>query len=203
MSKLYQGLGVALNGVANEIVRVSEASGPMFVIVNNKGLVNIMPMVIRKSDSARVAFNDEVAVTGDNTPAYTGNAALIDFTTGLLATARFIVPGSLTMVLAVAGTGSNARDYYGDGKLYTVDVDLDECGTINYFTGAVDLHFPAGKVPGAGIITGSYSYFAHPVVPNGIVTYPVGILPPEDTYILKAAASAGNSQVNLDVVVTY
>jgi hypothetical protein len=189
MSATSQGFGAALKNEAAEILRITDAKGPITLVcqhVDEDG-DEVVLSVSRKSDGALVALAEDTAVSGEDT-GYDGNAALLDFT-GQSLDELPIVPGSVTIIPTAGGNSVNATDRDGDGKLYTADNDEDECGSIDYFTGALVLHYPAGKAPNTTNILADYTYGVS-TVKLGQKNYYIGNLVPGENYeslIIKAA----------------
>jgi len=158
MSAVHQGFGAALENAATEIMRIGEAKGPITLSVKHVdedgGLLVVQ--VSRKSDGALVALAEETAVTDEDT-AYDGDASELVFTGQALDNTP-IVPGSVTIKPTAGGNTVNLVDTNADGILYTDDVDADVAGSVNYFTGDLELSFPSGKDPAATNILADYSY---------------------------------------------
>lgn len=199
MSATSQGFGAALENAAAEILRVTDAKGPITLVcqhVDEDG-DEVVLSVSRKSDGALVALEEDTAVTAEDT-AYDGDTSELDFTGQALNNVP-IVPGSVTVKPTAGGNSVNATDRDGDGKLYTDDEDEDECGSINYFTGALVLHYPTGKAPNTTNITADYTY-SEKTVKLGQKNYYIGNLVPGDDYeslIIKAAGKL-NSRVRIE-----
>lgn len=158
MSAVHQGFGAALENAAAEILRIGEAKGPITLSVKHAdedgGLVVVQ--VTRKSDGALVALAEDTAVTDEDT-AYDGDASTLVFTGEALDNTP-IVPGSVTIKPTAGGNSVNLVDTNADGILYTDDDDADQAGSINYFTGALELSFPTGKDPNTTNILADYTY---------------------------------------------
>ena len=202
MSSVQQGFGAALENEAAQVMEISEAYGPITIVVRNLDARDVVLSVSRKTTSALVALAQDTAVTNEDT-GYDGDASTLVFTGQALNNVP-IVPGSVTIAPTAGGNTVNATDLYGDGKLYTSDVDLDFCGTIDYFTGALELSYPTGKDPAATNILANYTY-SEKTLASGIKTYQVNNLSPKDfeSLIVKAAAKAGPARVRVVGFKTY
>lgn len=158
MSAVHQGYAAALENAVGLALTIGEAKGPITLFVKHVdedgGLVVVQ--VTRKSDGALVALAEDTAVTDEDT-GYDGDASTLVFTGQSLDNTP-IVPGSVTVKPTAGGNTVNLVDTNGDGILYTVDDDADVAGSINYFTGALNLNFPSGKDPAATNILADYTY---------------------------------------------
>lgn len=206
MSARFQSFGAALENVATEVIRVGEALGPVTLILNNLGSSDVILAVNRLSDDSVIALDDDTAVTGHAfSPAYTGNTSTLDFT-GSTVSHTFLIPGTVTVTPTTGGNSVNSSDVYQDGILYaSISSVYVECGTVNYFTGAIDLHYPTGKAPNTGAITASFSYSSKSCKPLGKVTKRISNLPPSETFIVKALSKLtyGSSKVRIEGIVTF
>jgi hypothetical protein len=206
MGSQQRSFGAALENKANEICRIGEALGPVTLVVDNRGDNEVVLSVSRLSDGALIPLDDDVALTSQAIgTGYTGNTTLLDFT-GKAVTHKPIVPGSVTVTPTAGGTSVNSTDKDGDGKLYAYYTGAYHlCGTVDYFTGAIDLHYPTGKAPNTGAITANYSYSSESVKPLAKVSKRINNLPPTATYLVKAAAKngAGSSQVRVDGFISF
>jgi len=201
MSSIHDGLGAALENQASEILRVGEALGPVTLTVDNRGDNDVILSVEKLSDGSHVALDDETAVTGEDT-AYDGDTSETDFSGEDLNNTP-VVPGTVTVKPTTGGSSVNATDKDGDGKLYTDDVDLDECGTIDYATGALVLSYPTGKEPNTTNITADYSYSGGATKPLGKSTKRLSNNPPEETFVVKAVGLGGPSQVRVEGHISF
>lgn len=198
MSANHDGYGAALENAATEIMRISETpGGPVTLSIHNQGSGTLVPSVVRKSDSANIALAEETAVADEDT-VYNGDTSTLAFSGESLNNTP-IVPGTVNVKPTAGGNSVNATDRDGDGKLYTTDNDEDECGSINYFTGALILSYPAGKAPNTGDIDADYSY-GELCNALGKKTYRISNVVTGGSYdslIVKVAASA-NSEVRVE-----
>jgi hypothetical protein len=199
MSATSQGFGAALKNAAAEILRVTDAKGPITIVANQVDSAGdeIVLSVSKKSDGSLVALDEDTAVTDEDT-GYDGDTTTLDFSGEDLNNVP-IVPGSVTITPTAGGNTVDATDRDGDGKLYTDDTDEDECGSIDYFTGALVLAYPSGKAPNTTNITADYTY-SEKTVKLGQKNYHVGNLVPGSDYeslIIKAAGKE-NSKVRIE-----
>jgi len=201
MSSVHDGLGVALENQASEIMRIGAALGPVTLVANNLGEDNSVVLSCHKvSDGSRVALNSETEVADEDTT-YDGDTSTTDFSGAALANTP-IVPGSVVVKPTAGGNSVNAKDLNGDGKLYTDDVDQDECGTIDYATGDLVLSYPTGKEPNTTNILADYSY-GQEVKPLGQVSDRLLNNPPSEDYIVKAAGLSGSSRVRTEGLISF
>lgn len=114
---------------------------------------------------------------------YVGNGSTLDFS-GESLDYRPIVPRSVTLI--PGGGGTTLQDG-GDGKFYTVDADAQYAGDIDYFTGAITLHYPVGKAPGVGEITADYLYESEVLKPYGRKSYTWTNISPQDVLVVGGA----------------
>ena len=199
MSATSQGYGAALKNAAAEILRITDAKGPITLVCKHadEDGDEVVLSCSKKSDGSLVALDTETAVTDEDTT-YDGNASTLNFSGASLANTP-IVPGSLTVKPTAGGNSVNAVDRDGDGKLYTDDNDEDECGSIDYFTGALVLTYPTGKDPNTTNILADYSY-GESVVKLGQKNFYIGNLVPGDDFeslIIKAAGKL-NSRISIE-----
>lgn len=204
MSARYEGFGAALKNAATEdILAITEVTGPVTIVVKNKSETaanGLVVSVIKKSDSENVKLAEDTAVAAENT-GYTGNASTLDFT-GQVLNNLPVVPGTVVVEPTTGGNTVNAKDRDGDGILYTDDVDEDACGTINYFTGALALHYPLGKDPNTGAISADYNY-GKLVVAGGVKSMQIPSLAPTDEVLYVRAASLNGAKVSVEAFVNF
>lgn len=198
MSATHQGYGAALKNAAAVILNIGEAKGPITLAVHHvdEDGDEVVLSVSRKSDGRLVALAEDTAVSDEDT-GYDGNASTLDFTGQSLDNLP-IVPGSVTVKPTAGGNTVNLIDRDGDGQLYTDDADQDWAGTIDYFTGALVLHFPTGKDPNTTNILADYTYGVATQV-LGQQNFQIPYLNPVDfeTLIVKAAGKE-NSRVRIE-----
>jgi hypothetical protein len=206
MSSQFRSLGAALENKANEIARIGEALGPVTLAVANRGDNEVVLSVKRLSDGAHIALDDETAETGHAIgTGYTGDTTTRDFTTKALAHVP-VVPGTVEVTPTAGGNSVNCSDKDADGLLYAYyTAAWHLCGSIDYFTGLLELHYPVGKAPNTGAITCNFSHVPKTTKPLGKVSKRVGNLPPTATYIISAAAKlgGGSSQVRVDGFLSF
>jgi len=200
MSVSHIGQGAALENAANEIVRVTDAQGPLTIIVKHidGDGDDVVLSVSRQSDSSIVALNEDTAVASEDT-AYDGDTATLAFSGESLDNTP-IVPGTVTIEPTAGGDSVNATDRDGDGILYTDDNDEDACGTIDYFTGALVLDYPTGKAPNTTNILADYTYSEETAVLGQKNYYISNLSPVNYESLVIKAASASNSRVHIEVV---
>jgi hypothetical protein len=200
MSVSFNGQGAALENVANEILRVQDAQGPLTIIVKHidEDGDQVALSVSRQSDSAIVALDEDTAVSNEDT-AYDGDTSTLAFSGESLNNTP-IVPGTVVIEPTAGGNSVDATDRDGDGLLYTDDVDEDLCGTIDYFTGALVLDYPTGKAPNTTNITADYTYSLATEKLGQKNFYISNLSPVNNESLIIKAASAANSRVHIEVV---
>ena len=205
MSTKQSAFGAALDNVAHEICRVGEARGPVTLIVNGEGNNDVIVQVKKLSDGSIVSLNDDTTRTLQAfTPAYTGNTVLLDFTGSI--SYVYLVPGTVHVIPTSGGNSVNAADDDADGILYaTISAVKTAVGTVNYFTGAIELHYPAGSEPNTGAIRWTAHTTAAPTKAHGKTSKRVSNLPPAETYIVSACAKKGSGSCTLriDAIVSF
>lgn len=169
--RIAEDVGYAKNNEKNLIQRIDQ-DGPTSLTVQNLGEAAVVFSAEKHSDDSNIAMSGDTAVAAENT-GYTGNDSTLAFT-GQALNNTAIVPGTVEIIPT---TGSNTVDAYdtdGDGILYTDDDDAEECGTINYHTGALVLAYPTGKAPNTGTISANYNYQTATVADAGqqVMTIP-------------------------------
>jgi hypothetical protein len=204
MSANHDGYGAALENAAAEILRISETpGGPVTLALHNQGTGDLVPTVSRKSDGAHVALAEETAIADEDT-VYNGDTSTLAFSGESLDNTP-IVPGTVTVKPPVGGQSVNATDRDGDGKLYTDDNDEDECGSINYFTGALVLNYPTGKAPNTGDIDADYSHMDAVCTGLGKKTYAIQNVVTGgsfETLLVKVAGSV-NSECRVEAFQSF
>lgn len=162
-------VGTGKVNTANELMTIDEFEGPVAVIAQNVGSVSVELSFVKSTDLTTPLTTDvDTAVTAENT-GYTGDTATLTFS-GQVLNHLPIIPKTIEVKPTAGGDTVNAKDLNGDGLLYTSDVDLDECGYVNYFTGAITLYYPTGKAPNTGAISADYKY-SSAIVAQGIKMY--------------------------------
>ncbi len=193
--------GAAENNKAIEVLRF-KSLGPVQIVLNNQSATGTCVMSVEKlSDGSAVATDKDTDVTAEGPP-YTGNASTLVFT-GQVLNNLPIVPGSVDVTPTAGGNTVDCTDVNKDGILYSTDVDLDVCGTINYFTGALELSYPLGKDPNTGAITADYSY-QDILRAKGHKNYTISNLVADETLICKVATDiAGGALIKAHGVSTW
>lgn len=200
MSATFDGRGAALENAVGEVVRIDNVYGPVSLAVTNLDTASLVVQAKRKSSGALVALTEDTAVAAEDT-AYDGDTSTLDFTGEALNNVP-IVPGSVTIKPTAGGTTVNATDRDGDGKLYTADDDEDECGSINYFTGALELHYPTGKAPNTTNITADYTY-SQIIGGLGKKTVHVPFMSAvDDEVLIISVAGSANARVRIEAFVS-
>jgi hypothetical protein len=196
--------GVGKVNEANEVMTITDMVGPILVQVKNEVGTTAIDVGIsfRKSDApdTPITNDQDTAVTSENT-LYVGDGGTLIFSGQALDNVH-ILPQSITVHPLGGGTSVDATDRDGDGLLYTDDVDEDECGTINYATGALNLSYPAGKAPGAGAggrIDANYKYGGS-IVAQGVKAYRINNLKQHES--IKVYATSATLPAPLSVTVS-
>lgn len=129
-----------------------QSIGPVQFELENQGSAEVVLSARKLSDDSLVLTHRDTAQSAEST-AYTGNGSTTDFT-GQALNVLPVVPGSV--VLIPATSGPDLIDKNRDGNLVTDDADNDLGGTIDYFTGVLELSYPVGKEPD-GLISADYT----------------------------------------------
>jgi hypothetical protein len=178
--RVFSGIGGAK---LNELVQVGrvEAQGSIMAMVQN----------LSSAGNAVVAFFKEVTGTqvhpATDTPVasedtgYDGDTSEDTFTGQSLNNVP-IVPG--TVVVTPATTGGILHDG-GDGFMY--NATGVESGTVNYFTGALNLHYATADIPN-GQLNAAYKYQDDVLVHGGRKVFSFNNNSPDDALVIKAAA---------------
>ncbi len=142
---VHENSGVAKRNEAIEVARFPSL-GPASIELHNQD-ANAVCVVRIEKDSDGSALHDsakDTVRTAEDT-VYDGDGATLAFSGEVLNNLP-VVPGT---ALIYNPTGSVSLQDQGDGTFHTVDVDDEYAGTIDYFTGALTLAYPAGKAPTA------------------------------------------------------
>lgn len=127
----------------------------------------------------------------DEDTAYNGNNATLLFTGEALDNTP-ILPRSVTVKPATGGNTVNLIDRDGDGILYTDDDDEDEAGSVDYFTGDINLSFPTGKAPNTGDIDCDYKHEDEALAVSGRKSFIFESLNPTDILVINACCKQGS-----------
>jgi hypothetical protein len=205
MSSVHDGFGSAPQNAVPTLATtpVTETpGGPTAVAVHNVGDNPVVVQVRRTSDDTLVALEEDTAVASEDT-AYDGDTSTLAFS-GENLNSLPIVPGSVEIVPTAGGDSVDAKDTNGDGILFTDDVDADECGTIDYLTGALVLNYPAGKAPNTTNILANYTQGVQ-VVAGGKRMLNVQNFSPQtfEGLEVRAAGLGGTSKVRLEAFQTF
>lgn len=200
--RIYEDQGAAELNKANQVGRV-ESIGPVTVVVNNlDDDANLVVSFDNEQTGDQILSDRDTAVADEDTT-YDGDTSQLVFTGASLGNTP-ILPRSVTVKPAVGGDSVNLIDRDGDGNLYTVDDDEDFAGTVDYFTGALELSFPAGKAPNTGDIDADYAYQDELLVPRGRRNYQIGnSLPDEAVRVYAATDAAAGASVKTESVGTW
>lgn len=200
--RIFEDQGAAELNKAVKVGRV-ESVGPITVVAQNLSELHNVVLSFENETTASQVFSDKDTAVADEDTVYDGDTSDLVFTGEDLDNTP-IIPGSVT-VKPTAGVDSvNLVDRDGDGRLYTVDVDEDFAGTIDYFTGALELSFPAGKAPNTGDIDADYSYQDEATTPRGRRNFQILNSLPEEALVVKAACDdAAGAGVKVEAVGTW
>ncbi|MCG8435650.1 MAG: hypothetical protein MJA83_16625, partial [Gammaproteobacteria bacterium] len=122
----------------NKAVQVSqptqpvESVGPVIILLENQGSGNVVLQAKRRSDNVILASDKDTAVADEDT-VYNGDTSTLVFSGQALDNTP-IIPGTVVVKPTAGGDSVNLTDRDSDGRLYTVDVDEDFAGTVDYFT---------------------------------------------------------------------
>lgn len=179
--RVFEDVGAAKLNQSLKCGRV-ESIGPMVIsVINQSDVANLVLTFMKERTSTAVYSDKDTNVSSEDT-AYDGNDSTRDFT-GQALNHLPILPRSVT--IDDATNHKILRDTYGDGTLYLVATG-QAAGTINYFTGALDLHYPAGQAPN-GQINASYHYQDAALVHGGQKNFVIASGLPDDALTVYAA----------------
>lgn len=197
--QVFQGQGCAELNNAIQITRVESVGGVSIVAQNEDDDASLVMMFQNEQTGVRVNSDKDTNVSAEDT-GYNGDTSDLAFS-GQTLNNLPVVPKSVTVIPESGGDSVNATDRDGDGRLYTADNDEDFCGTINYFTGALTLAFPAGKAPNTGDIDCSYTHQGSAIVARGQRTFTISAsLPDEHILVYAAASNAQGARCRVDAV---
>lgn len=186
----------------NELVELGrfDSQGPIDVIVRNLSTTgDAVVKIEKKSDSSMLVTNKDTAVTAEGS-GYVGNGVTTAFT-GQSINNVPVVPGSITV--NDAGGSYDLVDG-GDGIMYTDDTDEDVAGTVDYFTGAIVLAYPAGKEPSGGAMTFDYYYQDSVLTKGGQKTFHVNNVQQDEELVVKAASDVeGGTELRCEMISTW
>lgn len=188
-STLFKTTKGYLKNNAAEMMRVA-GLGPVVVVAQNQEGVDCIVNAYKISP-AGVAGRAETSTTAtavaDEATGWSGDAHTLAFTAQSLNNVP-IVPKSV--ILHNDNAGELLCFDGGDGHFYTSDADEDECGTIDYFTGLMELHFPIGKAPAVGAIDGAYLYEDDALHHYGRKVFTFQNLNPAEILVIGGACAA-------------
>lgn len=200
--RIFEDQGAAELNKANQVGRV-ESIGPVTVVVNNlDDDANLVVSFDNEQTGDQILSDRDTAVADEDT-SYDGDTSQLVFTGASLGNTP-ILPRSVLVKPEPGVDSVNLIDRDGDGNLYTVDDDEDFAGTVNYFTGALELSFPTGKAPNTGDILADYAYQDELLVPRGRRNYQIGnSLPDEAVRVYAATDAAAGASVKTESVGTW
>lgn len=176
--------GAAKNNEAIKIASLS-SNGPVLLMAHNLGDNEVVLRCEIEGDGAFKKMEQDTLRAAEDS-AYDGDESETDFSGKALSNLP-IVPGTVRVLGLAPAPDLVDRD--GDGVLYTDDDDEDEAGSIDYFSGALELSYPTGKAPGSGNIDVDYYSQDAALNPRGKKTYQVSNVGPGKTLVIKAAAN--------------
>lgn len=195
---MQQSMGVGKVNEALQVMTIDGVYGPIAIGAESLGTTSLALMCAKEGALATPLVTDQdTAVTAEAT-GYTGNTVLLAFTGQSLNNVP-ILPKSVEVKPTAGGDTVNCKDLNGDGILYTSDVDLDACGYVDYFTGAIRLNFPAGKAPNTGAITCDYKYSVA-IVGRGMQMFRINNVRPGERIRVYAVAQTTPAQIQVDVM---
>lgn len=200
--RVFEGQGAAELNKAVQVGRV-ESVGPVTAVVQNLSDDANLVVSFDNEQTGAQLFSDQDTAVADEDTAYDGDDSTLVFTGEVLNNTP-IVPKSVTVKPPASGSSVNATDRDGDGRLYTADVDEDFCGTIDYFTGALELSYPAGKEPDTGDIDADYTHQGSAMVPKGQRNFLLSnSLPDEHVRVYAACDQLSGAPVKVDSLGTW
>lgn len=201
--RIFEDQGAAELNKANQVGRVESIGPATLILTSLSDAGNVVAAFENEQTGARIDSDKDTAVADEDTT-YDGDGSTLVFS-GQTTANTPVVPKSVTIVDAGA-VAPDLIDRDGDGRLYTDDVDEDFAGTVDYFTGALELSYPTGKAPGTGTdaIEANYSYQDELLGARGRRNYQIGnSLPDEAIKVLAACDAAGGVQVRTEAVGTW
>ncbi len=179
-----------------------ESIGPVSLLMFNQGTAACVVQAKKQSDGTVVATDKDTVNTDEDT-AYDGDTSALVFS-GQVLNVLPIVPGTVTVKPTAGGDSVNGTDRDGDGKLFTADVDEDFMGTVDYFTGALELTYPAGKAPNTTNILCTYTSQDSTLIGGGRKNYQINNVLQGDAVIPAVACDdAGGSFVKIEAIATW
>lgn len=186
-------VGPAYVNVAHEIGVIDGFVGAIAVMVENEGNVPVNISFAKETALTDPLVTDQDTSVAAEATGYTGNASTLNFS-GQSLDHLPITPKTVYVYPTAGGNTVDATDKDGDGKLYTYDVDEDECGSINYATGALVLRYPTGKDPNTGAIRANYDYSVA-AVPKGVRMYRINNVRPGERIRVYATATTATGSI--------
>lgn len=199
--QVYQDQGAAKLNEAVEVGRL-KSIGPVELVMSSLSSEGEAIVFAEDGDGAHISNDDETAVADEDT-LYDGDTATLVFTGEVLNNLP-VIPGTLTVQPTAGGDSVDATDRDGDGNLYTSDVDEDFCGTVDYFTGALELSYPTGKAPNTTNILADYTYGSSTIKPLGKKNFTIPNVGRDTEVVVKSASnlSTGTS-IRMEGVSTW
>jgi len=194
--RVFEDVGAAKKNSSLKIGRV-ESVGPVAVVAANLSAASNVVVSFARERTGTPIYSDKDTVATAEDTGYTGNLALIDFT-GEALNNKPIVPRSVVVTPATAGIVLHDG---GDGYMYTpLGV---QAGTIDYFTGAIDLHYPVGSAPN-GKLNATYYYQDEALVAGGQRNYGIvaGLID-EPLAIYVACDNKAGARVKVESAATW
>lgn len=200
--RVFEDQGAAELNKAGQVGRV-ESIGPVTMVVTNLDDQANLVVSFDNEQTGAAVYSDKDTEVADEDTAYDGDTSETDFTGESLDNTP-VIPKSLVVKPTAGGSSVNLIDRDGDGKLYTDDEDQDLAGTVDYFTGALELSFPVGKEPNTGDIDADYYYQDEALVPKGRKNFQIGnSLPDENIRAFAAADEKTGAPVKVEAVGTW
>lgn len=195
--RVSEDVGAAELNSAQLIGRV-ESKGPAVITVKNQSDTSNVVVSFQRETAGTLVNSDKETDVASEASGYTGDGSTLTFTGQALNNVP-IIPGSVT--LTPATSGPVLTDDYGDGILYTAAGV--EAGSINYFTGALELSYPTGSAPD-GAISAAYTYQDAVLVHGGQRNFEISSFDPDDALEVYAAAdNAAGALVKVDAAATW
>lgn len=200
--RVHEDQGAAELNAAKVVGRV-QSIGPVTMVMQNLGDHNVVFSFFNERTGASILSDRDTAVADEDTT-YDGDGSTLVFSGASLGNTPAL-PGTVRIVDSGA-VAPDLIDRDKDGNLYTDDVDEDFAGTVDYFTGALELSYPTGKAPGTGTdaIEANYSYQDVVLGKRGRRNYAIANVLQEETVVAYAACDDGEgSPIRTSGVATW
>lgn len=191
---IHKATGAFLAQEATEIARI-QGLPPVVVTLDNQSEVDLVVSahtIDQAGTEGRAILSTTATQRTTENTGYSGDTATLAFS-GQTLNNLPVIPRSVSILPTAGGDTVDATDRDGDGNLYTSDVDEDLCGTIDYFTGAVTLDYPAGKAPNNGQISATYKSESAVCNQKGRKSFMFTSLAPGDTLVIEGACASVDS----------